>query len=485
MPRYNLPSEIAYNLGPYSARYVVDQFGSYPPVSTALPNGCEVTQVNILHRHGARLPVTGQTEAINLAIGKVFKAISKDPDAIKNTPLSFLSNWQFPNASNSLVDFGREQGYVSGVQTAQTYQDLARRGGIFIRTTNIDRVLETSRLFRYGFNEVMYSVAKDTPEAPDIIIPVGTNNTLSCKTCKSDKSATGERIAMMIKSAKVADQWLATYAPPIAARLQSYLPGLTLTDSDVRFLMSLCGFETAYLGEKETSPWCTVFSNGEWLSNEYWYDLEKYWGEGYGNPLGRARGSGWVNELVARLTGSSVSMSGCVNRTLDTDPATFPLPPNAPSIFADFSSDNNMAGILSALGILHDDMPLPPLGPPPADRLWVASKLVPFATKLVVEKISCDGTKGLQPGQKQRQRERMVVAGGNFLDIDEKILSFPTSISDIPYVRIILNDAVVPMVFAGCGDLASSSGICHLDAFVAAQAFSTGGGEWDELCTTS
>lgn len=35
--------------------------------------------------------------------------------------------------------------------------------------------------------------------------------------------------------------------------------------------------------------------------------------------------SGWVNELIARLTDSEVVDETCTNRTLDSDPKTFPL----------------------------------------------------------------------------------------------------------------------------------------------------------------
>lgn len=114
--------------------------------------------------------------------------------------------------------------------------------------------------------------------------------------------------------------------------------------------------------------------------------------------------------------------------------------------FADFSSDTNIAKILSALGILRDTKNLPPTGPIPPNRLFVAAKLVPFASQTVVEKISCPAT-------------RAAVAGGD-------------------YVRIIVNDAVVPLNFPACGHLGSKSGICPLDKFVESQAFARAGGNF-------
>ncbi|KAG8857610.1 hypothetical protein FRB96_005628 [Tulasnella sp. 330] len=488
MPAYNLPPGIARNLGPYSARYSVEHFGNYPSITHELPGGCQVTQVNILHRHGARFPVTGQTKDIKAALDKIYEAVSKHPEVLRDTPLNFLSDWKLPDGSNALVDFGRKSGYTSGLLTAKTYQSLAVGGGIFIRATNIDRVMETSRWFRHGFNGGPYPTERRSLEMPDVVIPVGANNTLSCKISQASEMV-GDRDKDMTpvpQSVHVADRWLAIYAPPIVARLQSYIPGLTLTNNDVRYLMLLCGFETAYLGEENISQWCAVFTKEEWAKNEYWYDLDKYWRRGYGSPVAHASGSGWVNELVARLTGSPVRRSGCVNNTLDSNRATFPLPPTAPLIFADFSSDNNIASIMSALGILQDTIPLSPLGPPPADRLWVVSKLVPFATKLVVEKISCDATGHEQDLSEQEQvRPPWRHIDGHdlvFDDTEESILSKSASTKPFTsnttlYIRIILNDAVVPVLFDGCGDLASSNGMCDLDAFLRAQGFSNNGGD--------
>jgi hypothetical protein len=96
-------------------------------------------------------------------------------------------------------------------------------------------------------------------------------------------------------------------------------------------------------------------------------------------------GVGYVNELVARLTDSAVANVTNVNRTLDADPLTFPL---GCSIYADFSHDNQMGRIYTALGLHKPSFDLP------TDRIiqssWVTSQLLSFAAQLVVEKYTCD-----------------------------------------------------------------------------------------------
>jgi hypothetical protein len=107
--------------------------------------------------------------------------------------------------------------------------------------------------------------------------------------------------------------------------------------------------------------------------------------------------------------------------------------------------------ILSAMGVLRDTTDLPPTGPIPSNREFVVSKIIPFAGSTVVEKISCP-------------------ANGPSLPHGD-------------YVRVIINDAVVPLGFSACGSLGSTSGICSLEAFTESQAFSRAGGNFTSCFT--
>jgi hypothetical protein len=74
-------------------------------------------------------------------------------------------------------------------------------------------------------------------------------------------------------------QWLSTYAPSIAARLNQAAPGANVTSQDVYDLISLCPFET--VAKQVTSPFCGLFSEKEFEAFEYSGDLDKYYGTGY------------------------------------------------------------------------------------------------------------------------------------------------------------------------------------------------------------
>jgi hypothetical protein len=163
----------------------------------------------------------------------------------------------------------------------------------------------------------------------------------------------------------------------------------------------------------------------------------------YGAYLGRVQGVGYVNELIARLTGQPVRDNTQTNRTLDSSPETFPL---NRTFYADFSHDNEMIAIYSAMGLFQQrllpDEELDPKNPSPL-RTWIVSRMVPFSARMVVERVECLGSP-----------------------------SFP-----LPkgiFVRIFVNDAIQPLEFCdGIG------GMCKLDALVESQRYARNDGNGD------
>ena len=222
--------------------------------------------------------------------------------------------------------------------------------------------------------------------------------------------------------------WLAAFAPNITSRLNAAAPGANLSDSDALNLMDMCPFDT--LSKGADSPFCDLFTPEEYASYEYYYDLDKYYGTGPGNELGPVQGVGYVNELLARLTGRAVQDATQTNRTLDSDPATFPL---NRTFYADFSHDNTMEPIYAALGLFKSPA-LDPLNPD-ENRLWVNSRLVPFSGHMTVEKLECFGKES---------------------------------------VRVLVNDALQPLKFCGGVD-----GVCALEAFVKSQVYARENGQGD------
>ncbi|KAG8748434.1 hypothetical protein FRC10_005981 [Ceratobasidium sp. 414] len=406
--------------------------GSYDSRLPILPSyELDSDIANNLQRHGARYPTKDAGVAISTALAKTKRA-----QDITDPSLKFVPSFDYSFIAEQLVSFGRNQSYISGQIIAKKYATLGTSK--FIRTAEKDRIVESSRWWRQGFEGGAFDVSISSLPQPDLILDT-TNNTLDINTCAAAEELDPE-------PGDIASQkWISNFAPPITRRLNKLLPGANLNDNDTVSLMSLCGFDTA-AKNGTASPWCGAFTKSEFKSYEYSVDLEKYYSKSYGSAYAPSEGAGWVNELLARLTNTPVHDNTTTNSTLDADTATFPIGHSAPRIFADFSSDNNIAMILSATGILRDRADLPVTGPVPPSRQFYVSKIVPFAGSTVVEKITCPAT-------------------GAALNAGD-------------YVRVLVNDAVVPLNFPVCGGLGTASGICSLSGFVESQAFARAGGNW-------
>lgn len=66
-------------------------------------------------------------------------------------------------------------------------------------------------------------------------------------------------------------------------------------------------------------------------------DLNFWYNSAFGSPTARAMGIGYIQELLARLTHTPISVhNSSTNGTLDDDPATFPL---GQSLYVDATHD--------------------------------------------------------------------------------------------------------------------------------------------------
>jgi hypothetical protein len=206
------------------------------------------------------------------------------------------------------------------------------------------------------------------------------------------------------------------------------------------YMMDLCPFNTVANNVGKISQFCGLFTQDEWKSYDYYQSLGKYYGYSWGNPLGATQGVGFTNELIARLTHTSVEDNTSTNRTLDSSPLTFPLTKNV-SMYADFSHDNDMTGIFSALGLYNDTRPLLNTTRESIKQTdgYSASWTVPFAARAYFEKMTCVGAK-------------------------EEL------------VRVIVNDRVVPLESCGADKL----GRCSASTFVDSLSFARRGGDWDQ-----
>ncbi|KAF3939214.1 hypothetical protein ABW19_dt0207978 [Dactylella cylindrospora] len=412
--------------GPYSPYFAVDGHES-----TELGDDCKVTFVQLLSRHGARYPTKGSGEQLRAVVTRIqqdAKDFSRDAE--------FLKNFQYELGSDDLTEFGQQEMYASGLKFFLRYEELAKDSDPFIRVSGQKRVVDSGSFFTRGFNDGRKKRGKPILPWNPLTIPEGEtwNNTLDHGICRKYEEGPSTEIGPQAQA-----EFAATFTGELIEKLSVDIQGIELTPKDAIALMTMCPFHTVASPSATTlSPFCRMFNESDFENFDYYQSLGKYYGYGPGNPLGPAQGIGFVNELIARLTKSIVNDTTSTNHTLDSNPATFPVDKD---IYLDFSHDNTMVGILSSLNLFKN---LPPLknntrSIDPLGRSFSASKLVPFASRMYVEKLKCESH-------------------------EEEL------------VRVIVNDRL--MNLQGCDEAAY--GACKLHEFVESLKWARDGGNWNE-----
>ncbi|KAJ5094034.1 hypothetical protein N7456_009895 [Penicillium angulare] len=171
-----------------------------------------------------------------------------------------------------------------------------------------------------------------------------------------------------------------------AARLNAQNSGLKLNETDIYNLMTMASFE---LNNRAFSDWINVFTQDEWVAFGYLGDLSYYYCAGPGDKNMAAVGAVYVNATLSLLNEG---------------------PEKAGPLIFNFAHDTDITPIVAALGILipSEDLPLDriPFGNP-----YSIGDIVPMGGHLTIERLSCNATAMSEKGT---------------------------------YVRLVLNEAVVP-----------------------------------------
>ncbi|KAI4172504.1 MAG: hypothetical protein LQ343_003498 [Gyalolechia ehrenbergii] len=425
---YQCEPQISHYLGQYSPFFPIPSDSS-----NGVPKSCTITFAQILSRHGARDPTASKTEVYNNTIQKLKANVNRF-----SGKYHFLNTFVYSLGADQLTTFGEQEMVNSGIAFYNRYEKLAQASTPFIRSSGEARVVVSAQNFSQGFHEAKTSkkvLDADYPY-PVLVVPEskGSNNTLDHELCTAFES--GEPYRSI--SSKAQQTFLATFLPSITTRLNADLVSANLTATDTINLMDLCPFATVASPIGAISSFCYLFTEDEWHYYNYYQTLGKYYGYGPGNPLGPTQGVGFVNELIARMTGKAVNDHTTVNHTLDDSNETFPL---GDILYVDVSHDNDMTAIFSALGLYNSTPPLSntTIGSTRQTNGYSAAWTVPFAGRANFEKMECQG-------------------------VEEEL------------VRIIVNGRVMPLETCG-GD---SLGRCTLSRFIDSQSFAAAGGKWDQ-----
>ncbi|RMX72559.1 hypothetical protein D0869_14495 [Hortaea werneckii] len=410
-------------------------------VMSPLPRSCLVMEPATQHVSFTKRSSTlaylmfwpaSKTEAYNATISKIHANVQS-----YTGESAFIEDYEYNLGADHLTSFGEQQMVDSGIKFYSRYESLARELVPFFRSSGEERVVQSADNFTQGFHAAKLAGRCKDPEYPYplVVIPEGdgVNNTLNHALCTDFEDGPVDEIADEAQAA-----WADIFAKPIQARLNEGMPGANLSVIETIYMMDLCPFETVANPTGAISRFCDLFTEQDWHQYNYYETLDKYYGYSHGNPLGPTRGVGFAKELIARLTNTPVREGASTNRTLDENNTTFPL---GRQLYADFSHDNDMTAIFSALGLYNTTVALPNttiVEAPQADgysAAWTAS----FAARAYFEKMACHGH-------------------------DEEL------------VRILVNDRVQPLTQCGGDHL----GRCTLSAFIDSLDFVKMDGHWDQ-----
>lgn len=425
---YNCQPEISHFWGQYSPFFVASQDNA---IDTAIPDTCTLTFAQVLSRHGARDPTASKTAAYNATIARIQASVTQ-----YGAGFEFIRDYTYTLGADQLTTFGQQELINSGEAFYTRYAALTSASTPFVRASGEDRVVESAYNWTQGFHAARTSAGVEDAAYPYEIVVIsedtGSNNTLDHGLCTAFEEGADSEIGDNAQSV-----WMDVFTRNVTARLNAGLPGANLSATETIYMMDLCPFNTVADAQGKVSEFCGLFTTDEWRQYDYLQSLGKYYGYGGGNPLGPTQGVGFTNELIARLTGQSVVAQASINRTLDSNPATFPL---NRTLYADFSHDNDMTALFFTLGLYNNTTALSNTTVQSAESLdgYSSAWTVPFAARMYVEKMTCDGQ-------------------------DEEL------------VRILVNDRVRPLT--GCG--ADEMGRCTLSAFVDSLGFARAGGDWD------
>ncbi|RCK62363.1 Repressible acid phosphatase [Candida viswanathii] len=352
-------------------------------ISTDIPDGCTIEQVQLFSRHGERYPsnsVGRRLESINT------KFQNYGSNSTFKGSLAFLNDgytYFVPNSElyEKETSPKNSEGTYAGTTNALRHGAAfrAKYGSLYVVNTtlpvfssNSGRCYETSRYFARGFlgddfeegKTVKFSILAEDEDS-------GLNSLTPRNSCPNYNSLANSGIVL---------QYNTTYLEDIAERLEDENPGLNLTSSEVNSLFNWCAFEINVRG---SSPMCDIFTNEEFIKYSYSSDLSNYYSNGAGNNFTRIAGSPLLKASLELLKDES----------------------NSNQIWLSFSHDTDLEIFHSALGLLEpaEDLPTDYI---PFPNPYEHSSIVPQGARIYTEKYLCN---------------------------------------DESYVRYIINDAVVPI----------------------------------------
>ncbi|KAH3680305.1 hypothetical protein WICMUC_000372 [Wickerhamomyces mucosus] len=368
-------------------------------ISPETPYNCEVTQAHLFSRHFERY-ATASTGASNKKIIEKLKNITVSEYV---GPLAFLKDYEYYVKDSAYLELESENGYYSGLADGYNLgNQLRAKYSHLFDGESVHPVFASSKT-RVVESAQAFAKGFFGRNYTDLasIQPVSESAKMGANTLTSSKACVNYNSST---HDDIVSQFNQSYLDQAAIRLNYQSPGFNLTGSDVSSLLSYCGFE---LNVRGFSPVCEIFTHDELVSFAYAKSLAYYYESGPG---------------YSEITGPMGYVYANSTYTLMEQGESYPY-----NLTFSFSHDSNFENFLTILGLFNGEYDMIPdyidLQHP-----WKVSQLVPMGARLIHEKLQCT--------------------------------DYSTNKTE-DYVRILLNDAVIPI--PDCQDGPGFS--CPLDGY--------------------
>jgi acid phosphatase len=364
-------------------------FGGAAPYSTGTSNGvsretpdqCAVDQVFLLHRHGERFEDPGSAADMNAAYEKLFSFNVTHFTG----DLEFVNTWVNFQSDPNWWSFETATGPYSGLKNGfdRGTEYAARYGHLWDGQSPVP-------IFSSGTERVVMTARR----FGEGFFGYNYSDVAQLQIIPEDLPQGANSLTPQCYTPSNSVNWSYlnfTQYGAAADRFNSQNPGLNMNATDIYYLMNLAPYE---LAARPYSPWADAFTLDEWTAFSYSSgasSLSYYYGSGPGSNTSRAIGS--------VLAGASLKL---LNQG----------PEEAGSLYFSFTHDGNITPVLAALDIFVPEHDLPLDSIPFQKNGYNAADFVCMGGHLTIERLACNKTSVADAGT---------------------------------YVRLIVNEAVVPL----------------------------------------
>ncbi|PRT54533.1 3-phytase B [Wickerhamiella sorbophila] len=414
-------------MGPWSQRRGVG-------INRDPPKGCKVDQVAMMHRHAERYPASYAAKNMDKALQKFDDVKGKLKD-----DLEFLNYWvPFVHADDGIIGqesmYGAYSGWLDAYHRGALYR--TRYGHLWdgqstvpMFTSGFERVAQTARKFGQGFFGFNYTDVVALNIYPETAEQGA--NTLTA-VCNIPNNATACEVPTEDAKTEWPEDppWVYPEFEQAAKRLNKANKGLNLTAEDIPQLMSIAPFE---LNVRGSSPWVGAFTAEEWAAFEYLHSAFYYCYAGPEAPSSLALGSNYLNATrVLFNQGPQDSM---------------------PMIWS-FAHDTDITPVVTLLGFANDEK-FDPTKVSYGSR-WDVTDIVPEGAHLVFERLVCEDDEDDELASLASEYPSSFNASSVNATYATNA-TYPGASNpnkgknENIYVRIVLNEAVVPLPACNSG----------------------------------